>query len=522
MSNGKDMQLIWEAYSQPTCINEITDSKRNREALISAYALRDDRQAGELIKQWNKYEKLIDPNQEYGFARSVKNLNPRDIFAWSRSEKFMNDGQPDPDNARANLLSMLELLKRTDRQRENQKKEQDQYETVLSKNGVVVYIPKSEGASCKLGSGTKWCTAATKSNNMFNKYTKQDGVTLYYIFTKHDGKYAVAVYPKTSRREIYDELDNLIDERDLREVLSDYDVSMEEFLPEVDPAADFLSLAGQVESEYLNGDGSRSETVYELLDQARAMSPELLQQIRKSNLQPDQALLRYRGVSTSGHDDDHLTSNHSIAWFTNSKYNPAGTMKAMNWQFQQQFETTIGEMIDLIDRGTHKKQIKTPGDELPPDMGRLKDLRYNLGNNPDMHARIRSYTKNHMNGQWKELQLLTYDLLLTDPSYFVSNNHTIWMMYFLIDQKQGRDERLEDALLNRLKKGANDMFGYSMPEEYDDRVEDFFNRWHDFFRVNALYNRAVASHQEVSSESDMVAYLPTVKHVLEVLRWKIK
>lgn len=127
-----------------------------------------------------------------------------------------------------------------------------------------------------------------------------------------------------------------------------------------------------------------------------------------------------------------------------------------------------------------------------------------------------------MNGPWKELQLLTYDLLLTDPAYFASNNHTIWMMHFLIDQNQGRDEKLEHELLRQLQIAANNKFGYKMPEAYNDQVEDFFNSWHDLFRVNAMYNRAVASYQGAASESDMVVYLPTVRHVLEVLRWKIK
>ena len=520
MQLKNDIDLIWESYVQSTCINEITDSKRNREALINAYGFKDDSEASQVITQWNKLESLIDSDPEtFGFPRNVKNLNPKDIFSWSRASKQLGY---DATEARENLLAMIENLKRVRQQRDTQKQEQHNYETVLSKNGVTVYIPRTEGASCKLGAGTKWCTAATKSQNMFNKYTKQDGVTLYYIHTKHDGKYAVAVYPKTSRREIYDEEDNRMDDRDLREILSDYDVSMDEFLPEPDEAAQLLALAEQVEREYLNGDGSRSETVYDLLDQARALEPQVLQQTRKETLQPDQALLRYRGISTPGHDSDHLVSNHAINWFTNSKLNPPGTMKAMNWQFQQQFELTISEMFDLIDRGVHKKQIQNMGDDPPPDQGRLEDFRYNLGNNPDMHQLISKYAKNHMNGEWKELQLLTYDLLLTDPAYFVSNNHTIWMMYFLIDQKQGRDEKLEHELLRQLQIAANNKFGYKMPEQYDDRVEDFFNSWHDFFRINALYNRAVASYEGVSSESDMVAYLPTVKHVLEVLRWKIK
>lgn len=520
MQLKNDIDLIWESYMHSTCINEITDSRRNREALINAYGFKDDAEASQVITQWNKLESLIDSDPEtFGFPRNVKNLNPKDIFSWSRASKQLGY---DATEARENLLAMIENLKKVRQQRETQKQEQHDYETVLSKNGVTVYIPRTEGASCKLGAGTRWCTAATKSQNMFNKYTKQDGVTLYYIHTKHDGKYAVAVYPQTSRREIYDEEDNRMDDRDLREILADYDVTMEEFLPEPDETAQLLALAEQVEREYLNGDGSRSETVYDLLDQARALDPKQLQQVRAETMQPDQALLRYRGVSTPGHDQDPLTSNHAISWFTSSKYNPPGTMPATNKQFQQQFENTISEMFDLIDRGVHKKSIQNMGDELPPDMGRLEDLRYNLGNNPDMHTRINNYVKNHMNGEWKELQLLTYDMLLTDPAYFVSNNHTIWMMHFLIDQNQGRDEKLEHELLRQLQIAANNKFGYKMPEEYDDRVEDFFNSWHDMFRLNAMYNRAVASHEGVSSESDMVTYLPTVKHVLEVLRWKIK
>ena len=520
MQQKNDSDLIWESYMQSTCINEITDSKRNREALINAYGFKDDAEASQVITQWNKLESLIDSDPEtFGFPRNVKNLNPKDIFSWSRASKQLGN---DATEARENLLAMIENLKKVRQQRDTQKQEQHDYETVLSKNGVTVYIPRTEGASCKLGAGTKWCTAATKSQNMFNKYTKQDGVTLYYIHTKYDGKYAVAVYPQTSRREIYDEEDTRMDDRDLREILSDYDVSMEEFLPEPDDTAQLLALAEQVEREYLSGDGSRSETVYEMMDHVRTIEPKLLQQIREETMQPDKALLRYRGVSTPGHDQDFLTSNHAINWFTSSKYNPPGTMAQMNSQFQYQFEETISEMFDLIDRGVHKKSIQNMGDELPPDMSRLEDFRYNLGNNPDMHMRIRLYTRNHMNGEWKELQLLTYDLLLTDPGYFASNNHTIWMMHFLIDQNQGRDEKLEHELLRQLQIAANNKFGYKMPEEYDDRVEDFFNSWHDMFRLNAMYNRAVASHEGVSSESDMVAYLPTVKHVLEVLRWKIK
>lgn len=50
---------------------------------------------------------------------------------------------------------------------------------------IKVIVPFTENASCLLGSGTKWCTAATKTRNEFDYYHSQGN--LYIIFT-HDGK----------------------------------------------------------------------------------------------------------------------------------------------------------------------------------------------------------------------------------------------------------------------------------------------------------------------------------------------
>jgi hypothetical protein len=50
----------------------------------------------------------------------------------------------------------------------------------------ILAIPKTEEASCELGKGTKWCTAA-KENNMFNTYSK-DG-PLYIWRDRNGAKY---------------------------------------------------------------------------------------------------------------------------------------------------------------------------------------------------------------------------------------------------------------------------------------------------------------------------------------------
>lgn len=82
---------------------------------------------------------------------------------------------------------------------------QDQY--------ITVDIPKTEEASCILGKGTKWCTAATQSNNEFKNYNEEG--PLYIISTKDGHKYQFHFETDT----FMDELDQ---EVDLKELVSKY------------------------------------------------------------------------------------------------------------------------------------------------------------------------------------------------------------------------------------------------------------------------------------------------------------
>jgi len=41
-------------------------------------------------------------------------------------------------------------------------------------------VPQTQAASCELGRGTEWCTAATKSNNMFDHYNKQGPLYIWH------------------------------------------------------------------------------------------------------------------------------------------------------------------------------------------------------------------------------------------------------------------------------------------------------------------------------------------------------
>ena len=56
-------------------------------------------------------------------------------------------------------------------------------ETLYEDADIKIYTPHTQEESCRLGRGTKWCTAATKGENMFNEYYKPDDL-LYIVVPK--------------------------------------------------------------------------------------------------------------------------------------------------------------------------------------------------------------------------------------------------------------------------------------------------------------------------------------------------
>jgi len=72
-------------------------------------------------------------------------------------------------------------------------------EVVFENDKWLVIIPRTFEASCKYGSGTKWCTTMAGGEH-YRKYARRE-ITLYYIISKTNpddrefGKMGVAVYP---------------------------------------------------------------------------------------------------------------------------------------------------------------------------------------------------------------------------------------------------------------------------------------------------------------------------------------
>lgn len=88
------------------------------------------------------------------------------------------------------------------------KSNESQYDVLYKSQSIVVFKPNTREASCKLGAGTKWCTAA-KRGNAFDSY-KDSGDLFYFVINNGGGteKYAVFVYKSSPDYEIFDERDS--------------------------------------------------------------------------------------------------------------------------------------------------------------------------------------------------------------------------------------------------------------------------------------------------------------------------
>lgn len=82
---------------------------------------------------------------------------------------------------------------------------------VFENDNVYVYHIKTKDASCKYGSGTKWCITQ-KDGSYWEQYTNKD-VTFYFIIKKNPigddyDKLAISVYPKSLTDNKYEEIVN--------------------------------------------------------------------------------------------------------------------------------------------------------------------------------------------------------------------------------------------------------------------------------------------------------------------------
>ena len=206
----------------------------------------------EYLQLFNKYINKIDKDK-------------RDINKYSTIQDLLNVVK----SFRGAEVSGEEMA--TSKTDEIKKRREKELKLVYKDDTWKVYIPMTEWASCEIGKGTEWCTAATKSNNMFDHYNS-DGPL--YVLINNDDK---------SRYQLHFPSNQLMDVND-RTVPASYffdhiaeDNGLYEFLKgESDKFYEFVLATSDEDM----ADGGYSETFEEALNSADKTSTEYREALR--------------------------------------------------------------------------------------------------------------------------------------------------------------------------------------------------------------------------------------------------
>ena len=481
-------------------LNEVKDTKRNREEVARAYGLTDNApehvakdRAKELIDKFTKLEPLIDPNHDY-FGLPGKKYNPKDMFSWAR---LVKDEGYDKLEALQNFEAMLINLGRAADRKEQAKLSEKDYEVLVDNEHATLYRPKSMSASCKLGAGTKWCTAANV-NNQFDSYIAQ-GVVLFYAITKRkqfntakavwppqpaangsrgratgsdfkpEEKYAVAMYPGGEVFEYFDSEDNKIDQSDWEYTFDSLGLPTDHaFYKKHGPSAVSLlknsvndaqsKMSGSTQRDPYGDGDTNWELLNDVLDKVKIIfkdkDPDQLAELakyRRDEGQPDEVFLM------------DVMENASMEYFTDREYNPPGSNNWANSQFQQEIVRNIGRltyMVNQVNGDDWKQEDVEDMDDLirvvggPGDGDEARNYFYQL----------RLYISRHLNDKWPELENALLKLWETNHDAVNIKEHdgyselsstpfdsSLMWLRMMMEIKNGEWPELEQMLHNRVK-----------------------------------------------------------------------
>lgn len=527
-------------------VNEVKDTKRNRAEVARAYGLSDNapehvaqERAKELIDKFTKLEPLIDPNHDY-FGVPGKKYNPKDIFSWAKVSKDMGY---DKLEALQNFEAMLINLGRAAEQKKQTKLSEKEYDVLIDNEHATLYLPKSMASSCKLGAGTKWCTAG-RENNQFDRYTDQ-GVVLFYAITKRkkfntakavwppqpaggggrapgsdfkpEEKYAVAMYPKSAGGglQVFDSEDNQMNTADWEYTFQSLELPTDiEFYRQYGPTAISLlknsvndarsKMSGATQRDPYGDGDTNWELLTDVLSHIKAIfrdgDPEELEKLakyRRDEGQPDEVFLMS------------VMERPSMEYFTDQKWNPPGSNNWSNSQFQQEIVRHIGRLTYLINQANGDDW----NEEIIQDMDDLTNVV--AGPNDGDEARnyfwdLRRYISRHLNDKWPELENAL--LKLWEANHDAVNikvaggysEHTdtpfdssyMWLR-MVMDIKNGEWSELEQMLHKRIKSVLHT----------GDKDPDFKNRLNGIQSMASSFNRSANFYRQMD-KTESRAWLP--------------
>lgn len=526
-------------------LNEVKDTKRNREEVARAYGLFDNapehvaqERAKELIDKFTKLEPLIDPTHDY-FGLPGKKYNPRDIFSWARVAKDM---KYDKLEALQNFEAMLVNLGRESDRKDQAKLSEKDYEVLADNEHATLYRPKSMSASCKLGAGTKWCTSANV-NNQFDSYTAQ-GVVLFYVITKRkqfntaqavwppqpagsartrepgtdfkpEEKYAIAMYPDGKTFEFFDAEDNKMDRDDGEHMLHELGLPTDmSFYMKNGPS--MVSLLKNSVNDARNkmtgstqrdpyGDGDTNwELLMNVFEKVKAIfkhnDPEELSEYQKYRQQenlPDEVFLL------------DVMDTSSMDYFTDREYNPPGSNNWVNSQFQQEIIRNIGRLTHLTNQANGEDWKEEDIQDMD-DLARVVKGPGDGDSAQNYFYQLRLYISRHLNDKWPELENVllkhwasNHDAVNIKVSGGYSEHtdtpfdSTYMWLRMMMDIKNGEWPELEQMIHNRAKSVLHT----------GDKDPDFENRKNGVQHMAVSFNNAANFYRQVKN-TDRRAWLP--------------
>ena len=169
---------------------------------------------------------LAQTNFKYGDFL-LKNLNPNssveEVIDDIELLKKFNRYQSALTKKDINQYQYVELQNAIREYEENSKSQQNKFNSSDAKklyedSNILIVKPLTYEASCKYGSGTKWCTTMANSPTYFNQHTSGDDQSLYYVilkkFDRNNKFYKIAIHKKPGEETWYDSTDERMTDRE--------------------------------------------------------------------------------------------------------------------------------------------------------------------------------------------------------------------------------------------------------------------------------------------------------------------
>jgi hypothetical protein len=127
---------------------------------------------------------------------------------------------PEKDINKYNNFTLSNAIKTHNEKSKSQQNKIDSSSAkkIYEDSNILIVKPLTYEASCKYGSGTRWCTTMADTPTYFKQYTSGDNQSLYYVilkkFDRHNKFYKIAIHKKPGEETWYDSTDERMTERE--------------------------------------------------------------------------------------------------------------------------------------------------------------------------------------------------------------------------------------------------------------------------------------------------------------------